>query len=295
MAEPETYSTEVIQFHEPSRTSRRACLQILSGSKAGQVIPLTGQELLIGRGSECSLILDEPGVSRAHARIVPENEEFQLEDLGSTNGVVVGGQRVSRHCLQPGDILRLGSALLKFDRPTRAELELAQKIYEGATRDALTGALNRRSFFELLEREFSSARRQRAPLSLAMVDVDHFKSVNDTYGHPAGDAVLQQLAERLRENLRIEDAMGRYGGEEFALLLRHTGLDGALLVAERIRLKVAETPFSLADRNLPVTVSIGVATWTAGEQEHLLRLADEALYEAKESGRNCVRSAPDGG
>jgi len=295
MGELKPLMTEVVQLPLPQSQERIACLQILSGSMAGQVFPLRDQDLLIGRESGCGLSLDEPGVSRNHARIVADEAGFELIDLESTNGVLLEAEKVSRHRLRPGDILGLGSVWLKFDLHTPAELELAQKIYAGATRDALTGALNRRSFFELFEREVSSARRHRAPLSMAMVDVDHFKSINDRFGHPAGDAVLRQLADRLRGDLRIEDALGRYGGEEFAMLMRHTALEGAVQVAERVRLRVAGKAFALPDRELDVTVSIGVASWNPEDgEEQLLRLADEALYKAKESGRNCVQSAATG-
>ncbi|MEW6078110.1 MAG: GGDEF domain-containing protein [Thermodesulfobacteriota bacterium] len=161
--------------------------------------------------------------------------------------------------------------------------------------DGLTRLTNRRSFIEISEREL--LRTQRNPvamISCIMVDIDHFKSINDTYGHPAGDAMLVQVARTLRENAREYDEVGRYGGEEFAVLLPMTTLDKAVNIAERQRARIAETEIIIDGRTIRVTASFGVACLPAagiGNINDLLKAADEALYHAKQSGRNQVVTA----
>ncbi len=158
--------------------------------------------------------------------------------------------------------------------------------------DALTGIANRRHLEWRLSEEIERARRYRYPLSLLMVDIDHFKQINDTYGHQVGDAVLQQLAYRLRNTLRRTDFVARYGGEEFIVLAPQTPVDRALILAERLRQRIASEPILVAsDLSLPVTVSVGVAVFPdhAQNESELVRAADAALYRAKQAGRNCVR------
>lgn len=164
-----------------------------------------------------------------------------------------------------------------------------------AATDALTGALNRRALESLAVRTLSEARRHRRPTSLLMIDADHFKRVNDTYGHEAGDAILVQLTERIGRTLRLEDAVARVGGEEFVVLLPGTPVTEAVRVAERIRSLVRERSFLHGDDEILLTVSIGVAEQGSDEAdfEQLLRRADDAMYAAKRAGRDRVRSAPE--
>jgi two-component system cell cycle response regulator len=162
-----------------------------------------------------------------------------------------------------------------------------------ATVDSLTGCLNRRALMEKLEAEFGRVQRYGVSLSILMVDVDRFKTINDTFGHLTGDGVLKQLGELLRREVRTVDVVARYGGEEFVIVLPETGLDGAMSFAERIRARVARHEFPNADAPLSATVSVGVAAVPPaeiGSPEGLIALADEALYRAKNEGRNLVRS-----
>jgi diguanylate cyclase (GGDEF)-like protein len=172
--------------------------------------------------------------------------------------------------------------------------------YIGLT-DALTGVYNRRYMDRRLVEEIARARRQAYRISCMYIDVDHFKQVNDTWGHQCGDDVLRELAARVKAELRMSDALGRFGGEEFVALLIDADLDSASLVANRIRASVADQPFVTADGQLlSVSVSIGVATLDDFERDHaiegvaqqLVAQADQALYEAKEGGRNRVVARP---
>lgn len=160
--------------------------------------------------------------------------------------------------------------------------------------DPLTGLHDRHDLEAQLRQMAGAARRHGFPLSILMLDIDHFKAVNDTFGHAGGDAVLRAFAVRLPANLRAEDVVGRWGGEEFLVLLPFTGVGGAAVVAERIRATVADQSLGVLSGVAPVTVSVGCATGTGEDPEALLRDAGAALYEAKQSGRNRVIAAQTG-
>jgi two-component system, cell cycle response regulator len=169
-------------------------------------------------------------------------------------------------------------------------------LAELATRDGLTGLLNRREFLRLLREELERSRRYRRSCTLLLLDIDRFKTVNDTWGHPAGDAVIRAVAGRVLNEVRPMDRAARYGGEEFAMLLPETGVQGAMIAAERIRGAIAATPIAISsDQAVPVTVSIGVAAYPAGgaDEQALISSADKALYAAKQGGRDRVAAAPD--
>ncbi len=177
-----------------------------------------------------------------------------------------------------------------------------QQLYQLATTDSLTRLVNRRYFMERLSTEFSRAKRFNRRLGYLICDIDHFKHVNDTYGHSVGDRVLKQVSAILASTVRSIDTAGRYGGEEFVLLLPETAIEGVLFVAEKIRRTVEEFDFTPEDPNEPngpahITISLGAATYPevmVETPEELIELADQALYRAKEAGRNRVESARKG-
>jgi len=174
--------------------------------------------------------------------------------------------------------------------PSRAELEMM------ASHDELTNVLNRHAFNDRYRAEFQRSCRYSLSMCLLMLDIDHFKMVNDTYGHPGGDACLIALAAKLRETAREQDIIARFGGEEFILLLPHTKPSEATVVAERIRAAVEAMHIQYAEHAIHCTVSIGISSYTDGkicDCECLLKQADQALYQAKNAGRNRVVSAPD--
>jgi len=172
--------------------------------------------------------------------------------------------------------------------------ESRQALEYRSTHDALTGTWNRAEVLEILEREVARSRREGWQVSVIMIDVDHFKQVNDTYGHLMGDAALREVTTRLTQSLRPYDIIGRYGGEEFLVVLGGCSPRNAQVLAERLRELVASQPVSLAGDAVTVTISMGVAGWDpneCGDIQALLRAADVALYEAKRAGRNRVRAA----
>ncbi|MFQ5927661.1 MAG: GGDEF domain-containing protein, partial [Terriglobia bacterium] len=178
----------------------------------------------------------------------------------------------------------------EYEKRQRAEGRAAE-LGRLAITDSLTRTRNRRGIELAVLEAMAHAERYGHPLSVAMVDVDHFKEVNDTYGHKAGDRVLESVAAILVETLRLPDKVGRYGGEEFLLVLPETGLDQTTKIAERIRARVSESEFDIGDKKIKLTISIGATLFVKGEDlAQLLSRVDRALYDAKESGRNLVVS-----
>ena len=197
---------------------------------------------------------------------------------------------------KPFDLQELKARL----RAGKRILELQQQLVSAreqlriqATHDSLTGLFNRPAVLEALEREVIRSNREKHPMSVIMADLDHFKDINDTYGHQAGDAVLQEMAQRMLSSFRAYDFVGRYGGEEFLVVVPSAELAMAVELAERLRQHISAQPVNFGGTMIPVTVSLGVATTTADSNQpvQLLHQADEALYAAKRAGRNRVESS----
>jgi diguanylate cyclase (GGDEF)-like protein len=272
----------------------RATLTVLSGPDAGATFSLDAAETTLGRSRHSSIPIDELSVSRNHARIVRDAEgRYCVEDLGSTNGTFVSGRRIKQAPLRSGDRLQIGrECVLRFAMVDEIEDTMQRRLYETASRDTLTGLLNRRALFERLSTEVAHATEVGGDLGLLMVDVDHFKRVNDTFGHVAGDQVLRAVAMTGTQALRAGDVLARYGGEELAVVARGADKASALALAERFRRMISELRVEVGGGAVGMTVSIGVAVlsecprWTNGLD--LVALADERLYMAKNGGRNRV-------
>jgi two-component system, cell cycle response regulator len=283
-----------IQKELATRSPRdRAYLIVLAGSNVGEMYRVDGPELVIGRASGAAIRLNDDGISRRHARLLQlENNQVLIEDLGSSNGTLVNGEPVTQLTLHDGDKIRLGSTtILKFTYHDHLDESFQQQMYDAALRDGLTKAFNRKYFLDRLETEVAYARRHHTQLSLLIFDVDHFKRINDTYGHLAGDYVLARIAKIASNTVRTEDVFARYGGEEFAILCRGVGLDNAGILAERLRILIEGSMFEHDGVRVRVTVSIGVAAHpelAVENGQELIGAADEALYEAKRTGRNRV-------
>jgi diguanylate cyclase (GGDEF)-like protein len=275
---------------KPDTSHREACLVMIYGPELGRRIALRRSEALeIGRQPTCDFPIDQESVSRRHARIVWSNESWHAVDLGSTNGTYVNDEMITDRVLRDGDQIKIGRAILKFLEGGSVETSYHEEIYRLMTYDGLTGVHNKRYFHETLEREVSRCKRYGRVLSLIVFDIDLFKSVNDTYGHIAGDAVLRQLASLVRVNIRREDIFARVGGEEFALILPETQGPEASAVADKIRKLVEASEFSFDTITIPVTVSLGVGSLDpADSAESLFAKADANLYRAKQAGRNRV-------
>lgn len=194
------------------------------------------------------------------------------------------------YLIKPFDLLELQARLWTGQRIIALQDQLIrarEAMRDQATHDPLTGVWNRAAILDSLEREFNRSEREENPLSVIMVDIDHFKQINDTYGHQTGDNVLREVTKRMQSVMRSYDALGRYGGEEFVVIALGCDKDSALNLAERLRAIVDASPVSTPGATIPVTLSLGVATVSKGlSPESLLRCADEALYRAKRAGRN---------
>jgi two-component system cell cycle response regulator len=248
--------------------------------------------LEVGRSSETTLSFpDVPSISRRHARLAFVDGEVWLEDLGSRNGTFLNDEplRESRQ-LASGDRFQVGTCVFKFLHEEDAENAYHEAIYNLVIRDGLTNVFNRRRFNEELDREFQRARRYARPLALVLLDVDHFKRINDAYGHVSGDTVLRALAHAVENLLRPEQLLARVGGEEFVVLCPETARDGAGILAERLRVACETLDVTSRGCRITVTCSFGVAELepTMRSSEELYGAADHALYMAKSAGRNRV-------
>lgn len=271
-----------------------SCLVVLHApvhTELGRRYILENEVTTIGRGRDNDIVLASDCVSRRHARIERRDEGMYIVDLASTNGTFINDERkpVRERRLARGDQLRIGDTIFKHLTGADIELQYHDIIFRMAVTDGLTNLANRKQLDTILNEEIPRARRYGRPLSVLMLDVDHFKSINDTHGHLAGDCVLSGLASILQKRLRPNDKLGRYGGEEFCAILPETPLPNAIKIAEELRALVASHAFVAEERELRVTISVGAATLTDEmESTDLYRRADEMLYAAKRGGRNRV-------
>jgi diguanylate cyclase (GGDEF)-like protein len=280
---------------------RKPSLVLYSGEHSGTRFPLVGPRLQLGRAPDCDICLENPGISRRHAELRAEphadGEQAVLHDLGSSNGTYVNDLRLEAPAvLADGDLVRLGNVVLKFYERHSLDALLHDRIYRLATVDSGTEVYTKKYLLEAMEREVKLARHSGRPLAALCMDLDHFKAVNDRYGHNAGDLVLRSAAAATQAVLRGSDILGRTGGEEFAIVLPDTDLRGAVELAERVRAAVAAQVFELtpAGAAQPLrhrqTASFGVAVFVPAMQaaRDLLGAADAMLYAAKRQGRDCV-------
>lgn len=245
----------------------------------------------LGRSSDCDIQIEEDSVSRFHAEIQKTPDGFIVVDCNSTNGVLVNDQRVTSLLLKSGDRLQLGARIYRFLANSDFEAQYHETVYSMMTRDGLTGVHNKRYLLECLQREVARCKRYQRPISVLLMDVDHFKKINDTLGHLIGDEVLKELARRLQAELREDEILARFGGEEFAVVMVEVDPERAMQIGERCRLAICSTPFQLSSGPLDVSVSVGVAApaiETLLTIDQLMTEADTRLYEAKRGGRNRV-------
>ncbi|MEW5743322.1 MAG: GGDEF domain-containing protein [Myxococcota bacterium] len=287
-----TTAITVISKIRDQAVSQTAALVVIHGEDLGKKYDLD-DELVIGRSSKCDVQVDQDSVSRNHARVHVESSKIAVKDLGSTNGTFVNDEQITGdHPLRNGDLIKIGRTIFKFIASNNIEAAYHDEIYRLTTVDGLTQVSNRRYFEDTLDRELSRCRRYQRSLSLVLVDVDHFKRINDTWGHLAGDAVLKEVATTIRRRIRREDVIARYGGEEFALLLPEIDLKGAVAMAEKVRKLVEKHTFQFDGEDIPVTISAGVSALAKKNETGaaLVKRADAKLYEAKDRGRNRVCS-----
>ena len=263
------------------------------GVQKGCPIPIRDGHWTVGRGPVGDVSVQGRGISRTHMVVKQSpGKGVIISDAGSKNGLFVNGKRAQGQELREGDIVQLGpETQLTFSYVLASEIPVRIRQYEQSVIDDLTGIHNRRYLMESLKHEVAFAVRHDQPLHILIVDIDHFKQVNDQYGHQAGDQVLKQIAELMATGLRSEDALARLGGEEFSVVTRGMSTEQAEDHANRLRETVENHEFLWTEHQLHCTISIGVAVLADqdnGDGAALLRRADEHLYQAKHAGRNTV-------
>jgi len=255
-------------------------------------IPLSKGSVVLGRGTDANIRLDDELVSRKHCQLDFDGRFVTVTDLGSTNGTFVDGTPITTSSrLESDNRLMIGKMILKVDFKDPTEEAFDRELYEAATMDQLVKVSNRQTFMDRSLGELALARRNNYYVHTIMVDIDHFKHVNDTWGHQCGDAVLKEVAKILKEEKRESDLLARYGGEEFVLLLPGIGEVDAKKSAERLRMAIEKHRFSWKDTIIPITISLGLCSRQGeniGKVEEMIAISDKNLYIAKENGRNLV-------
>jgi len=284
---PETRETSARP--EPLPTYEDSCLVVIEGPRLGHFVHLGEVPTVIGRAIVADFHVDHPSVSRRHCTVWEDVLGAGVRDLDSKNGTRVNGTEIRRATLADGDLLRVGDVVLKFVAGGSPESRYHQALYEFANLDCLTQLYNRRAFRETLDLAVERLAEEPEPLSVVIFDVDHFKQINDGFGHDAGDEVLRRLAATAQGMLGPRALAGRLGGDEFCVFLPGLEAEAALAWCDALREAVAQVPND--GKNGPgVTISVGVAAWTedAGDAHELMRRADMALLRAKAAGRNRV-------
>ncbi len=287
-----TEVSDVIAAESADAQGPTACLIQIHPVVGRCGVRYLGPATVIGREQTADVCIHSDSVSRNHAKIEQlTTGGYRLTDLDSTNGTFVNDVRVREWDIEPGDVVRCGGAILKVLPADDLEAKYHEVAYMMMTRDSLTGVSNRQFFEDALSRELARSARYGSTLCLLMMDLDHFKAVNDLHGHLAGDDVLREFARRTETILRNECIFARIGGEEFAIIVQQADLEHAKAVAERIRVATSSKKFRCGESQLAVSVSIGIAV-TNGEEKlaiaDFMKMADDSLYEAKRRGRDCV-------
>ncbi len=285
---------------KPTRDLRPS-LVFLNGDLLAVSIPLERKDVVLGRALEAGVRINDTKVSRLHAEITLLKDSknprptYLLTDLDSTNGTYLNGDKITQETLHNGDKITIGKHILRFELLDEIDREYQQQIHRLLSHDDLTGLLSSRSFFSELQRESSRARQKKRRFCVLMMDVDHFKLVNDTYGHLTGSKTLEEIGFCITKILRTGDVAARFGGEEFAAFLLEADLPQAIVAAERIRNEIEIHPFSVIRRGKPadshhITISVGISSFPEDSTDpiELVDMADSALYRSKSKGRNQV-------
>lgn len=276
------------------------CIVLLVGPAAsvGRQWPIEDTDRVIGRADGAHIQVDDRSMSKSHAKLVMAGGDVSIIDLGSTNKTVVNGKVVTPLIplkLKNNDQIKTGNVIFKYLEQGNIETVSTAQTFDRALTDPLTGANNRGALNQKGPDSFRKAGLLGIPMTVIVFDIDHFKVVNDTYGHPAGDFVLQEISRIIRERLiRENDFFARSGGEEFCVLLLGGNVNQSSDVAERIRHTIEVHDFTFQGRKMAITISLGVATNKVDDHtwEQIYERADQALYKSKNNGRNRVTLAP---
>jgi diguanylate cyclase (GGDEF)-like protein len=268
-----------------------------NGASLGKRVQLKEMRTSIGRTPEAHVFINEASVSRQHAEIATKGDGYEIEDLGSSNGSFINDVKLAartKTLLKDNDMIRMGTILFRFVATDNAEALMTDKIYRMATIDSGTDIYNKKYLLDALETEMKSARQNKRPMAIIFYDLDFFRNVNTTLGHPGGDVVLRETCTICKKLIRKADVLGRYGGEEFVIVLPDTDIRVASDLAERLRTALENHVFNIEVEGRIVqhkqTMSLGVSQFSTEMQtvESLIESADKKLYTSKHTGRNKV-------
>lgn len=291
----ETRVNRVAPMLTGSGGSGAAFVVQIYGPDLGKRYPLDRSPITVGRDLASDVVVDLDNVSRRHCRFTRREGAFYVSDLNSTNGTLLNDRIVECESpLRSSDLIKVGGAIFKFIHGNDLEAQYHEEIYRLTIVDGLTQVNNKRYFLEFLEREMARCHRYSRALSLLLFDLDHFKKLNDDFGHLAGDFVLRELAHLAQGRIRREECLARYGGEEFAAVLPESGPEKSRIFAERLVRQVSDHAFVFEGERLPVTISAGIANLAPAmtEPAQFIKAADAELYRAKREGRNRVCGQP---
>jgi diguanylate cyclase (GGDEF)-like protein len=292
------FDQETINRELQKAKEQPACLILIKGTPQGHRYFITADEMVIGRDPSADISIPDNSISRKHARIKQSGGTVTIEDLGSSNGTSVNSKK-----LEPGnivtlskeDMIKLGNSIVKYLPAGELEIVFYGNLNQAANTDPMTKCFNKGYFLEAIEAEVKRAKALSTPISLMFFDLDHFKKVNDTYGHEGGDFVLKEFTNLIRSLgvIQKKDIFARYGGEEFCLMMPSTPAPEAAKIAETIRGKIQMHEFNYEGQRIPVTTSLGVAELKSDMETatDLIKASDKALYESKKGGRNRVTVA----
>lgn len=262
-------------------------------SQIGKQWKLVSSPMQIGRLPDLEISVDDRSISRKHAQIKMINDKIFIEDLGSSNGTEVNSEKLQTGLtreLIDNEQIKMGNVIFKYLAEGNIEATTNQEAMSRAITDPLTKAYNKLAFLEKVDEVFKKAKLTQVTLSLIVFDLDKFKTLNDSFGHQAGDFVLFELSNVIKQKLRPSDFFSRYGGEEFTILVTGGNLKVSVDLAERMRAAIENHEFMYNGVRLPVTISAGVASLLPNMEkwEELFEQADKAAYKSKHDGRNRV-------
>lgn len=282
---------------QKSRMDAHVSMTIISGPSTGATIALKpNSKLLLGRSREADVTIADTGISRAHCSLYSVGERVYVEDLGSSNGTYLNGEKLTQTLLiNNGDQVSLGNTtVLKFTYANLLDKEYQELVKQQLSKDALTNVYNRKALAHYLTSGFVKAKQYHKPISLIMVDIDHFKTINDTHGHQFGDEVLNAVADALVHTVRSSDYVCRYGGDEFSVVCPNSDIERAYQMAEEVREKIAAIDLPIKGKRVHITASIGVASYPENIVDSVtefISVADQAMYISKRNGRNQTSQA----
>lgn len=266
----------------------------ISGPKTGLSFKLDPHtNITLGRSPDASIQIIDPGISRTHISTHFDGTSVFVEDLNSANGTYINGTSlIGKTQIKNGDQVSIGmSTVLKFSLNNQLDAEYKDYIEEQLSKDILTKAYNRKAFAHFLNSAYITAKRDLSPLSLFMIDVDNFKTINDTYGHPVGDTILKHITDKLIQTVRSVDIVCRYGGDEFAIVCPNIDSLSGLQLAEQIRNNIEAMNFTISEAKINTTISIGISNFPNNDIKcvsQFIAYADKAMYKAKRKGRNQI-------